>query len=176
MYCELVYPHTWRVKQRNERVVEFLIPNPIQDPLSWGLWAIWVQGVGGGTLWCTWFPGTQFQEVCLGYQVSPRITAPSRSKKYWLWCKYAGPKRRQPLWIRFCYPDISEPKATIHHGKYHILSWIHTAWPQEKNLQVCDINMFSSANKLLYSPAAKNFKCLLNKDSPTKNNDVKPKP
>lgn len=35
--------------------------------------------------------------------------------------------------------------------------------------------MFSSANKLLYSPAAKNFKWLLNKDSPTKNNDVKPK-
>ena len=47
---------------------------------------------------------------------------------------------------------------------------------KKKHLQVCDINMFSSANKLLYSPGAKNFKWLLNKDSPTKNNDVKPKP
>lgn len=36
--------------------------------------------------------------------------------------------------------------------------------------------MFPSANKLLYSLAAKNFKWLLNKDSPAKNNDVKPKP
>lgn len=164
------------VKQKNEREGEFFYSKSYPDPSLDGQeqYEYRVLGVVASDAPSIQVPG------CLRYQVSLKITGPFRSKKHWPPCKYAksqdGNRTLLFSWHIWSWP--LNPKPSIYH-RGNAMHFSGSTQPdqkkKERNICKCvDINMFSSANKLLYSPGAKNFKWLLSKTA--QNNDVKPKP